>query len=140
MIRRDKYTQQSKQSEIFSDFLLDFNRNPDTGDLFRNSDLLAIQSSIKNLMLTDRGERLFQPDIGSNIRHSLFELVGTNTQEILQQYIEDTIKQHEPRAKYVSSTIVPSEDTNSIAIHIQFSTINRPGTIENVSILLTRVR
>lgn len=139
-LRRDKYTQNSNVKEIFTDFLLNFDMNPDTKDLYRNINLYAIMSSIKALMLTDRGERFFQPKVGSSIRRQIFELYTNETVEILKSYIKGTIEGFEPRVAFENCVIVPSEDANALHITIFFSTIQNPGVVYNVSVLLTKVR
>ena len=58
---------------IYADFTKDLAVNPVTGDLARIIDEEAVKESLKNLLLTDRGERLFQPEVGSDIRATLFE-------------------------------------------------------------------
>lgn len=140
ILRQDKYTQRSIQKEVFSDFLMNFDQNPNTGDLYRNINLASIQNSLKSLMLTNRGERLFQPDVGSSIREQLFELYESSTVEILKQFIKTTIEVYEPRVKYEDASIVPSEDQNGLFITIYFSTIQRPGAIESLTVFLTRIR
>lgn len=140
VLRQDKYTQRTVQKEIFSDFLMDFDLNPDTNDLYRNVNLASIQNSLKALMLTNRGERLFQPDVGSSIREQLFELFETSTVELLKQFIKNTIEVYEPRVKYEDVVIVPSDDQNGLFITIYFSTIQRPGVVETLTVFLTRVR
>ncbi len=140
VLRRDKYTQQSKHKEIFTDFMMNMDINPDTGDLYRNVNLYAIQTSLKALMLTDRGERLFQEDVGSSIKDQIFELYTSETVEVLKNYIKSTIDSFEPRVAYIDCTIVPTEDSNGIHITIQFSTVTNPGVIADVTVLLTRVR
>ena len=137
--RQDKYTQQSKQKEIFTDFLTDFDVNPDTGELYRNVNLFAIKQSLRSLILTNKGERLFQGTVGSNIRKQIFELYTSETMVVLKKYIEATMA-FEPRSVYVDCVIVPSEDNNGLHITIDFSTITNPGVVQSVTILLARVR
>lgn len=141
VLRRDKYSQHSKkQGALFSDFLNSLEFNPDTKDLYRNIDLFSIEQSLKNLIFTDRGERLFQPEVGCDIRRQLFENYTPDTAEMMKTYIESTIKNFEPRVRYLDSIIQPYEGENGILVTIYFSTIIRPGQTESISVLLTRVR
>ena len=61
------------QFETFKDLSITFKKHPVTDDLVTVKDKAAVAQSIKGLLLTRRGERPFQPDIGSNIRKALFE-------------------------------------------------------------------
>lgn len=141
VLRRDKYSQHSKkQGALFSDFLNSLEPNPDTKDLYRNIDLFSIEQSLKNLIFTDRGERLFQPDVGCDIKRQLFENYTPDTAILMKTYIESTIKNFEPRIRYIDSIIEPIEQENGVSVTIYFSTIVRPGQTESITVLLTRVR
>ena len=62
-----------KKISLNSDFRKDLLVSPVSKDLALLKDEDAVKESIKNLILTDRGERLMQPYIGGNIRAMLFE-------------------------------------------------------------------
>jgi phage baseplate assembly protein W len=139
-LRQNKYTQNRKQQEIFSDFLLSFETNDNTKDLVRNINALSIQSALKNIILTNKGERLYQGGLGGSIRDSLFELFETSTVEFMKQNIEKAIETYEPRVKYEDAVIVPSEDNNGIFVTIYYSTVQQPGLTQNLTVFLERVR
>ena len=61
-------TQRSKKISIYSDFKKDLEISPLSLDLTVFKDEDSIKESITNILLTDRGERLMQPNIGGNIR------------------------------------------------------------------------
>ena len=48
----------------FKDINITFKKHPVTGDIVVSKDASAIKQAIVNLLLTNRGERLFQPDYG----------------------------------------------------------------------------
>lgn len=137
----DHYTVNSKLQVKFSDFLSDFDINPDTGDLYRNINDFAIKESLKNLILTDQGERPFQPTIGSNVRQMLFNNIDAPMALMLKRTIEETISNHEPRVVVRDVTVIPDDSHNVLSITIFYTTINSPGQVQDLSInLLTRVR
>src|ERR1051326_7107478 len=47
------------------------------------SDLLILESSVKMLLLTARGERVMEPDYGTDLRHILFETSSGDSVEAL---------------------------------------------------------
>ena len=66
-------TPRLKKKNLYSDIHKDLAANPITGDLALRRDEESVKESIKNIILTDQGERLMQPLIGGNIRAMLFE-------------------------------------------------------------------
>ena len=55
-------------SRAFKDIKVDFARNPFTQDVSQVSNDNAIKQSLRNLVMTQPGEKLFQPQIGSGVR------------------------------------------------------------------------
>lgn len=139
--RADKYTVNSKLQVKFSDFTSEFTSNPATGDLYKNVNDFAIKESLKNLILTEQGERMFQPTLGGTIRRSLFGQLDEITVTRLRSSVEMTIKNHEPRVVFRDISIVTDDDRNNASITIFYSTINSPGQIQDLTVnFLTRVR
>lgn len=137
--RADRFTQTQKSINIYSDFLDDFSAHPITGDISRVTNEQSIKQSIRNLVMTNYGERLFQPTIGSNILGSLFEFNDLTTASDLQFYISETIRNNEPRASLESVNVTETPDSNYVKIDILFSIINSQ-TIQTLNLILKRVR
>lgn len=139
--RADKYTVNSKLQTKFADFVSSFEFNPDTRDLYVNYNDYAIRESLRNLILTDQGERPFQPTLGGDIRRMLFNIVDDIAIHHLRTSIETTIQNHEPRVMLRDLTVIPNDADNMVSITIFYSTINSPGQTQELSLdLLTRVR
>ena len=66
---------QKALTQSFKDLNLSFKKHPVTDDLVVTKDAAAIKQAITTLLLTDRGERPFQPNIGSGLRSFLFEAI-----------------------------------------------------------------
>ena len=58
---------------LYSDFFTNLDNNPVSEDVAVKTNENAIRQSIRNLLMTNRGERPFQPDLGGNITAMLFE-------------------------------------------------------------------
>lgn len=125
--------------QIYSDFLNDLNPHPIVKDIVKYTNENAVSKSIRNLMLTDRGERLYQPNIGSDINRMLFEPMSDGISELLSTYINNTINTYEPRAKVLDVKTVPDFDRNLYSVYITFMVINKQEPI-TVNISLRRVR
>ena len=128
----------TKKLEFFSDFLNDFSKTPYGNQLGRVTNEQAITQSLKNLIMTNLGERLFQPYIGSNIMLSLFEPNVDQYLSILEGYIEETIKNNEPRVNAQEITVTSVDDHN-IQVQITYNVINNPTPL-TFAFLLKRVR
>lgn len=137
--RADTLTQTQKIPVIYSDLLSDFSPHPLVGDVAIAKNADAIKQSLRNLILTTLGERMFQPTVGSNTVKSLFDMNDQITSQDLQHYITETVQNNEPRVQLISVTATPTADTNNMAITIEFSIINT-NTIQTLQFILQRVR
>ena len=137
--RADNFTQIQKIPDIFSDFMTDLTPHPITGDVTRVKNEVSVRQSIKNLILTNYGERLFQPSIGSNVNRSLFEPNDDVLAEDLRYHIEKTLVDFEPRARVQLIDVTPLPLEDKIAINIVYSLINSTQ-LQSVDLILRRVR
>jgi hypothetical protein len=127
--------------QIQNDFS-DFNNSMATkgdGDLAKTVDEFAVAQSIKNLILTDKMERPFQPTLGCDIRKSLFENFTPQTITVAKQRIAETIGQYEPRAEIINIEASPDEDNNALNMTIVFSLINS-DVEQTLGLVLERIR
>ena len=123
----------------YSDFTRTFALHPVSSDLARMTDIEAVRSSIRNLILTDKYERLLDPRIGSNVRRILFEPMDGASAKVVQDYVRETIENYEPRATIVDVIVVPDEDNNAYNITIYFS-VTFSEQVQTVAFYLSRVR
>jgi phage baseplate assembly protein W len=71
-----------------------------------------IKSDLKNLILTNRGERVMQPEFGCNLRQAIFEQIDEGgVYEFIQNEIETSIQRWLPFV--IVNNIVVDSDTNS---------------------------
>jgi phage baseplate assembly protein W len=126
-------------STFYSDIPTNLTVHPIKEDLVLITNEQAVKRSIRNLLLTDMGERFFNPTLGGNIRASLFENIDQNTEYILKSNIEDTINNYEPRAQLYNVSVVAQPDENAYSVTIVFTLANRnvPLTLD---LILRRVR
>ena len=125
--------------KIYADIFNDLDKHPITDDLATRTNENAVKQSIRNLLLTDRGERLFQPNIGSDIRKMLFENITPQTIIVIEQMVRDTLEIYEPRANIIDIVVSANEDGNQINISIVFNVINRQEPV-SIDVILDRVR
>lgn len=136
--RADKITERSTRRVYFADFKTDF-------DLVNYRDLQLTENeqdvlqSVHNLIQTNFGERLYNPNFGCDIRSLLFENITPHTETLAREKIKTAIENFEPRAKIMEIITEGAPDENAMYVSITISVINKqePITLEFV---LTRIR
>ena len=97
----------------------------------------AIKNNIKLLLQTNQGERVFQPNLGMNIRRFLFEQITEDTQVQIENDILDTFATWLPFVELREIDInTADQDKNQINIKIVFNIKRAPNTIESVGVVL----
>lgn len=126
-------------NKLYKDIDFSFEAHPETGDVLKKIDNNAVKQSIRSLIETGFGERLFEPEIGSPIRKLLFEPMDPITTETIRRAIENTIQNYEPRVRLDIVDVTPKYDENAYEISIYFTAlgINQPTSI---TITLQRLR
>ena len=136
----DRFSAQRQQSDtLYSDFFANLNFHPDSSQLMVLKNEAAVTRSIRNLLLTNKYERLFQPTLGCNLNHFLFEDISPQTEASIKTQITRTIENFEPRAKLIDVAVTGYPDQNGYVVTIVYylTTIANPITI---NIPLLRVR
>ena len=80
----------------------------------------AVISNLKNLILTEKGERYMQPNFGTNIRSVLFENNTNDIRAILQDTIQEDIEYWLPYVNLTNLDVTPSADMHSLNIRLYF--------------------
>lgn len=123
----------------YSDFSVNLDIHPVKGDLVLLTDEKSISRSLKNLVFTATYERFWHPEKGAGIPQTLFELMGSDTQYILENKIKEVCQNYEPRAEILRVGIYPDMDRNSYRCTIVYRPLNSL-TPETVDFLLKRIR
>jgi phage baseplate assembly protein W len=132
-------TGRSKKLSLYSDFKKNLEISPLSDDLAVFKDEDAVKESIKNLILTDRGERLMRPNIGGNIRAQLFETITPATLKIIEDQVRTTINLYEPRCNLIDVVVSTPRDQNTVLIKVQFYINNQEMPVE-LDVFLERTR
>jgi phage baseplate assembly protein W len=140
ILPQNRITPRTRKVEtVYADFHKDLTTNPFSNDLALKTDEEAIKESLKNIILMDKGEKLFQPSFGGNIRAMLFELNSPATIKLIQEQIKSTINNYEPRVQLIDVEVYSLIDDNKIAIKIIYALRNREEPVQ-VEFILERVR
>ncbi len=129
----------SRSSRIYKDLDLDFQPNIATNDIQKLTDVEAVKRSVRNLINTNHYERPFHPEIGSNLRAMLFELITPQMTHVISKQIDLLIKNYEPRCRLVQVNSQPVIERNGYRCQISFYVVNYPEPVE-VETFLERLR
>ena len=123
----------------FKDLDLSMNIHPVRKDVNKHIGDRAVINSIKNILSTNRNERLFNPSFGGNIRALLFENVDNLTSIRMEKQITELIDNFEPRASVSKVVVTPDPDLNAFKVYVEFFVVNRQEPI-SVTFQLERTR
>ena len=99
----------------------------------------AVKNNIRNLLQTNQGERLFQPNLGLNLNKFLFEQIDESNLLIIEDTILDILQLWLPFVQ-VSNIEIQTSDSNIVAganevrVKIFFNIKQDPNTTDSVSI------
>jgi phage baseplate assembly protein W len=126
-------------NKIYSDIDFTFTKKPVTGDVALSYDAQAVSRSIRNLLNTQNYDRLFNPDLGSQITGLLFENISPVVATTMETMIFNIIKTYEPRAilKTVNVSSQPDQNAYNVSITFYIENATLPTT---TTILLERNR
>lgn len=127
------------QDVLYADLRKDMLLNPVNSDVSRYIDEQAVKEAIKNILLIDRGEKLFNPNFGGGLRNLLFSNITLGLDEIIRKNIESSLKSYEPRARILGVKVRFANNTNSAELTIIFTIINRQEPI-TLNLILDRAR
>lgn len=127
-----------KVSRSFKDISFNFSKNPVTNDVVVLKNEEAIKQSVKNLILTKIGERLFNPLIGTNTTSYLFELSSTFSANTLIVEVEQILKNFEKRVRLSNITVNLEDDSNEFEVLIEYYIVGMPQVLQNLEFLLVR--
>ena len=124
----------------FKDINITFKKHPVTNDLVVSRDASAIKQAIVNLLLTNKGERPFNYNYGSDIRSYLFEPLDFGTAQAIQSNIEYSITTFEPRIEIIEIDVIPNFDDNGFDVEMVYKIIGSDEPPTAVEFFLTRTR
>ena len=129
----------STHNRGWSDLDLDFTKHPVTKDIVRKTAVEAVKRSVRNLILTNRYERPFHPEIDGGVTRHLFGLSTAHTKHDISLAIENCLRNFESRVLVDNVIVTGDLDKNGFNVSIFFRVINSPEPIE-IELFLERVR
>ena len=127
-------------SRGFKDISLSFRPHPITRDVIPLKNEQAIARAVKNLVLTHLQERPFNPNLGSRIGESLFELMDAGSAAIINDEITNTIGNFEPRVKLQNVEVIPYYDAHAFDVTIVYEIVGIDLPAQNLNFILESLR
>jgi len=92
------------------------------------------KSNIRNLLLTEKGERLFQPNFGSNLKSLLFEQITPEKIEDIENNIRESIGTWLPYVSINELVVVQdNRNPNQILTSLEYSTTLNPDVFDTIT-------
>ena len=134
----------SKQTS-YTDIDLTFEAKPGPGggkkgDIYKKFNIGAVLQACKNVLLTDKGEKPFNPDFGIGATSQLFELNDAITRRKIERQISINIPFYEPRVE-VRKIIFKASETSphTLALTVELSILSTNETV-TLTTFINRLR
>ena len=124
----------------FKDLSITFKKHPVTDDLVTVKDKSAIAQSITNLLMTRKGERPFQPELGSGLQDMLFEPLDYGSGALIKKEIKETLSRYEPRISITKLMCYPDVSNNGYEVELEYFILGREDRAVALDIFLERTR
>ena len=125
-------------SRGYKDFSISFKSNPGTGDFSTLKNEEAIKQAVRNIVLTAKGEKLFQPQFGSEVRGLLFENYSPFMNQVIIDEITLCLINFEPRIKVISIDLdTDNYDLNALSVTMDYVIVGQPIT-KTLNFILTK--
>jgi phage baseplate assembly protein W len=130
------------QTRKYNDIDIAFGRNLVTKDVGTKTYEDSVKQSIKTLVMMERYEKPFHPEIHCSVRSYLFELASPITATVIAKAIEICIKAYEPRVVLNTVDVFASTDLETYQVTLVYSILNDPSpvNIQELEFLLERIR
>lgn len=127
-------------SRGFKDISMSFQANPLSNDLIALKNENAIARSVRNIIFTVPGEKMFNPDFGTNINDSLFELLDEISGTVIKDRITYSLETYEQRISLIDVIVVPDFDNNGYDVEISYRIIGADVDPQQISFILQPTR
>ena len=93
------------------------------------------QHNLRNLLLTNLGERVNQPEFGCRLRDLLFEQLDGELPTRIDEEVRRSISQWLPYVNVVQvETLTDEGDTNRVFVQVKYTTTLNPQTINQITV------
>ena len=128
------------RTKPYSDFDFPFKKHPVTKDVPIKRDVEAVKQSVRNILLTRRGEKFFDPDFGGSLTEFLFENFDIVVEAEMEERIINTLKNYEPRVKVLNVEVSDLSYRNALSVKIEVEILSPENVITDIELIIERLR
>ena len=92
------------------------------------------KSNLINYFLTNKGERILNPNFGGDLRNLLFEQITEETLSVLQKRIENDLENKFPIIEVKNLIINPQPNFNIVNIVLTYNVLNLENEVIEINI------
>jgi phage baseplate assembly protein W len=81
----------------------------------------SIKDSVMLILSTARGERVMRPEFGSRLNELVFAPNNMSTATLIKSYMEEALREWEPRIEVEEITVTPSSDQPLLEVAISYT-------------------
>ena len=128
------------RTKPYSDFDFPFKKHPVTKDVPIKRDVEAVKQSVRNILLTRRGEKFFDPDFGGSLTEFLFELFDPIVEAEMEERIINTLRNYEPRVKVLNVDITDLSHRNALNLKLEVQILSPENITTDIEFIIERLR
>ncbi len=128
------------RTKPYSDFDFPFKKHPVTKDVPIKRDVEAVKQSVRNILLTRRGEKFFDPDFGGSLTEFLFENFDIVVEAEMNQRIVNTLRNYEPRVKVLNIEIEDLSERNALHLRLEVQILSPENLTTDIEFIIERLR
>lgn len=92
-----------------------------------------IKSNLINLLLTNKGERLYNPEFGADLKTVLFEGITEDANDLIKLLINTNVAIFVPEVTVTNVGFTKDENHNTISVTVQYK-INISGKADQITV------
>ena len=128
------------RTKPYSDFDFVFKKHPVTKDVPIKRDVEAVKQSVRNILLTRRGEKFFDPDFGGSLTEFLFEPFDSIVEAEMEERIINTLRNYEPRVKVLNVDITDLSHRNALNLKLEVQILSPENLTTDIEFIIERLR
>ena len=128
------------RQNVYSDLDFRFIANPNTQDLALKYDVESVKQSVINILLTNAGERPFNPKFGGGLNGYLFDNFDGITAAAMENTIVNTLRNWEPRVRVDKADITDLSHRNALRVSLEITILSPEERTDIVEFVVERLR
>tara|TARA_R100000734_G_C3255942_1_gene56048 strand:+ start:229 stop:651 length:423 start_codon:yes stop_codon:yes gene_type:complete len=100
------------------------------------STLESTKTNLESLLKIERGERIFQPNLGLNVRRHLFQPINSETSIQIEEDVISQVSIWLPFLKITEVVVTQEQENNLIKINLTYGFKDTPGLQDSVQVNL----